>query len=471
MKRRLIFSLGPMLMASSVVAVELTDLAGDWTLAEFTTPSRLRETFYNFETDTIRIGENSQETGLPNEILVDAFYPAPASATLRSFLLGPSGVASGGESGQIVAISNNRLVYRDEDGLENLYTNTVGDLILTNSGEDDLQSISIALKKPETLSAAEVAGDWTLISVISPTDITKTDFEGQIVDAYFETDPSITTSSVTINAGGTLLIDGGEAGTFSIEGTTGTAQLGPQSIPFQFNASKNVMTARTGDDNEEEFLILVKTPSSLSTSDLAGTWRLSTFRMPTVLFETYLDEESGTTRQAESDDFAGDGEILVDFFHPNFFETKKYEVQVSPGGTFTGVGAGGAMTANADGSVTVDVGEAISFYPNAGKDFMIGRLAGSDDMEFLVMVKTSDGVITDLDERAGLATFPAVAGGSLLLNWNADEGLVLEESSELDPGLWVESPANKAGGTAVIDPSEATKRFFRIAEKPEEEDE
>ncbi len=362
-------------------------------------------------------------------------------------------------------MSNNRLVYFDGEKLSNLYTNSTGDVILTHSGGTDQQTLSIGMRKPDSLDAADIAGQWTLLSMISPNDISKNVIDNRLVDVFYGQDPSITRISVEIGAEGHLSIDGEVAGTFSIEGNSGTANLGPQNIPMQFNASRNVMTGRVGDDDEVELLVLVKTPSTLSTAELEGTWSLSTFLMPSVLTETYFNTASMESRQGDSDDFAGPGEILVDLFHPTSFKTQRYELQVSSSGAFTGVAPGGTMIGNADGTVTVN-GE-ITFYPNADKSFMIGKSGDEDELEFLVMIKTSDLIITDLAERADLVSIKG-SGGGLILNWNADEGLILEESSVLAPGLWGESPEGSASGSAVIETSESPKRFFRIAGKTEE---
>ena len=88
-----------------LTAAELNNLAGDWSLTEFSTPSRLRETYFNVVTEETRTSENSFEFALTNEILIDAFYPAPATATSRSFMLDLEGIATGGESGEILRVS------------------------------------------------------------------------------------------------------------------------------------------------------------------------------------------------------------------------------------------------------------------------------------------------------------------------------------------------------------------------------
>ncbi|MFT6864516.1 MAG: hypothetical protein ACJAVK_003083 [Akkermansiaceae bacterium] len=462
-----IFATGTLIATSILTAAELVNLAGDWSLTEFATPSRLRETYYNTVTEETRTSLDSLEFAQTNEILVDVFYPDPASVTSRSFVLDIEGVATGGETGEVLRVSNNRLVYYDGEDLSNLYTNSTGDVILANSGEEDQQVLSIGLRQPTSLVAADIVGGWTLLSMISPNDISKNVIDDRLVDVFFRQDPSISKIAVEIAAGGALSLDGEVSGTFSIEGNSGSAQLGPQTIAFQLNASRNVMTGRVADDDEEEILVLVKTPSTLATADLQGTWSLSTFRMPSVLSETYYNTTTMGNRQGDSDDFAGPNEILVDMFHPTSFKTQRYELQVSSSGAFTGVDSGGTMTGNPDGTVTVDVDGDLTFYPNADKNFMIGQTAGEDDLEFLVMIKTSDSIITDLEEKADLVSIKR-PGSGLVLNWNAGEGLILEESSALDPALWVESPEGSANGSALIETSSAPRRFFRIAEKIEE---
>lgn len=89
-----------LLQAPSLLpAVELSELSGDWTFAELSTPTDLRETFYRPDTDTIRIGEDSGEFARPGEFLSDAFYPDPVLAETISFSLSDTGVVTGGETG------------------------------------------------------------------------------------------------------------------------------------------------------------------------------------------------------------------------------------------------------------------------------------------------------------------------------------------------------------------------------------
>lgn len=465
--RLTLLNIGSLAATSMLTATELNDLAGDWSLAEFVTPSRLRETYYNAVTEETRTSKDSSDFALINEILVDVFYPDPASSTSRSFVLDLEGVASGEETGKIIRVSNNRLVYDDGEALSNLYTNSTGDVFLATSGTDDQQILSIGLRQPDSLVTGDLVGGWTLLSMISPNDISKNIVNNRLVDVFYGQDPSINKIDAEITAGGALSLNGTVAGTFSIVGNSGSAQLGPQNISFELNASRNVMTGRVGDDDEEELIVLVKTPSTLSTAELQGTWSLSTFRMPSVLTETYLNPTTMETRQGSSDDFAGPGEILVDVFHPGSFNTERYELQVSSSGTFTGVDSGGTMTGNPDGTVTVNVDGDLTFFPNADKTFMIGQTGGEDDLEFLVMIKTSDSIITDLDERADLVSLKR-PGGGLVINWNAGKDLILEESNSLAPDLWEESAEGSTNGSAVIEATTAPKRFFRIARKIDE---
>ena len=145
---RTTMSLAAFTLTLPLSAVELTDLAGDWTLADFTTPSRLRETFYNTVTETSRTGANSSDFAKANEILVDAFYPDPLSTKTRTFAMSPSGTLTGGESGQILSISSNRLVYSDTTETTTLYSSVNGDVLIASAKDIDSQYQTLCLKRP-----------------------------------------------------------------------------------------------------------------------------------------------------------------------------------------------------------------------------------------------------------------------------------------------------------------------------------
>ena len=185
----------------SVQAVELADLAGDWTLADFTTPSRLREIFYNTETETSRTGRNSSDFARANEILTDAFYPDPLSTEIRTFSLSAGGVVTGQETGQILSISANRLIYSDSNETSNLYSSVTGDVLISSEREADIQSQTLCLKRPQTFANSDLAGSWALISMFNPTDITKTSSNGRLADVYFVGESGFTPGTITLNVG------------------------------------------------------------------------------------------------------------------------------------------------------------------------------------------------------------------------------------------------------------------------------
>ena len=445
---------------STLYAVELADLAGDWNLTELQTPSRLREQYQNTETGAFRTTFDSSGVAGEDEVLHDVFYPDPALVGQRSLSISDTGVVTGDETGNILGISRNRLLYSDGEDLVNLYTNTAGDIILTNSEDDDQQSVTMILKKPDAISLAELAGNWTLISFITPKDISKNTSGGRVSDVFFGADAQTQTYSVTMDASGNLT--GAFPGTVTTGTDSITVDLGPQQIIFKVNASKDFMTARIADDDEEELLVLLKNPSAVNTSDLAGTWSISTLRIPTTLTETYYNDSSMSVRFADSDQMPGANETLVDVFHPDSFTSKRYQLAVDNSGAFTGIDSGGTLTPQAGGVVLFNIDGDLPLNINAGKTLMIGTTGDDDELELIVAIKTSGEVVEDLEERAELVTLREPSG-KLILNWNAEAGTILEEASSLSPDDWGVSPASSSSGSAVIDPEEALRKFFRIA--------
>ncbi len=121
-----------------------------------------------------------------------------------------------------------------------LYSNTTGEILLVSDRDADQQEQTLCLKRPTDLTNADLTGDWTLITMTNPDDLSKnTDGFGRISDVWFPGDTSLTAGGITVDGSGnfTGIFDG------SISGTpTGdvTVVSDGGSIPFKTNASKNV---------------------------------------------------------------------------------------------------------------------------------------------------------------------------------------------------------------------------------------
>ncbi len=452
-------------LASSLGAAEIGDLTGNWTLAEFSGPTRLRKVFVDTATTTVRTTENSNEFARPGEEIVDAWYPDPVVAASREFAIDAGGGVSGGESGQVLSIRRNRILYAGDDGATTVYSNPGGDILLTSSRDEDQQDQTLCLRRPASLATAELAGDWRLVSLIQPDGMSKTQFEGKLADVYFIGEASLTQGDITINSlggfsglfSGTLAASGPLPGDFTVN-----AGGGP--IPFRVNATKNLAVATVDDGDEEEYIVLVRKPAALATSELAGNWRASVLRFPTTLTEILYNVETEGGREIDSSEVAGPNEVLADLYHKEMPELIRLQLQVDGGGSFSALG-GGSFTANGDRSVTLSLdGESISLQPNADKTFMVGGKADSDSHELIVLVKTADTVPAGFADGVDLQLVPA--GGRTLLSWTSASDLCLEEASGSLSGWSEVLPAAGTDAYPVDPAAGAQARFFRVAERP-----
>lgn len=447
-------------LVGSLGAVELADLAGDWTLGELDAPTRLREIYYNDLSMTSRTSENSQDFAKENEFITFAYYPDPLLTGIRNFSVSPTGTVSGSENGQILSISGSRIFYTDGEELSTVFSNTAADILLTSSRNVDRQGQTLCLKRPGSLATSELAGDWFLVSMINPADISTNVFEGRLVDTYFAAESRVVSGDIRILANG--FFNGLFSGTISATGPgAATVSTGGDSIPFKFNASKNLGIATPDNEDEQEIVVLVRKPDSLATADLAGTWRISAIQLPTSLTETYYNVETMGSRQLDSSEVAGTNEVLVDVFHKDRFELNRLQILVDDSGTFTGSVNGSLVAAGDSVSVTVE-GDNVTLHPNADKTFMVGINTFEDSHELIYCVKTSEGRAADFEEEADLKLIRAES--ALIFSWNSGENLVLQEAGSLTGWSTVE----EANGTDAyaVDPSEGGSRFFRLAEQP-----
>jgi len=447
-------------------AVELSELVGEWSLAEINSPSRLIETYLDNETMEIRFSENSQEAAGEGELLTDINYPDPLVASTRAFSVAADGQLSGDEMGKIERIRGNRVVYVEDGEVANVYANATGDLLVTGEQGGDQMSLAVCLKKPETMTGADLAGNWRLLSMGNPHNVTKTFVSGKLADTFYEHDPFLVTGPLTLDAEGN--ISGFATGTYEITGPgTAVARLPGQVFEIKVNASASVFTSTLdgGGEGEQEILLFVKEPESLAVVDLAGGWSVSSFKLPTILMEVFFDTVTAGVREVESDEAAGPNEVLVDVFHPDAFVARHFELQADASGSITGLGAGASFSVTGPNSVELSInGDNPVLYPNADKTVMISGITDSDENEILVFVKKGGTVASSFDERAELEIAQG-DGESLILNWNAAEGTCLEGSNDLTSADWTRVPMPSNLGSYLVTPEESSFRFYRVAEK------
>lgn len=363
-------------------------------------------------------------------------------------------------------ISESRIIFNDGSDRATLYPNLTGEILLASNRDSEQQNQGLALKRPTDLTQADLSGSWFLVSMITPRDLSTNIGDGRLSDVFFRADHSLVTGEVSMDGGGNF------SGLFSgtITGTPNgdlTVASDGNTISAQTNASKNVVLATVGDEEEQEVVVLVRKAEELALADLAGTWRISSIRVPSSLTESFYNELTDESRQADSSGSAQAGEALVDLFHSGSFGLNRLQVAVDPTGGVSGTVTGN-FTLNGDRSVSFSdpsPGEpSVTFFPNADKTFMVGSVNDDDENELIYCLKISDSIPASPAAAADLQSIPEE--GKLVLSWNSTSGLQLEESPTL--ANWKEVDGTSGQDFYEVDPLQASSRFFRLSERPED---
>ena len=279
--------LGSLALLANVSASEIADYAGTWRFHAYDSPARLREVFLNTSTGSIRFGEDANAFAGVDEIVVNVFFPDPFSVSSGVFELDAGGALTGDLDGNLLQAANNRLTIRDFE-VFTLHANVAGDLLKRSEGTRDQQGIALALKSPDSLTTADLAGSWKLVTFRTPDDITVIRDDERVVDTFFHGDFNAFDASLEIDASGN--ISGEFSGTTSITGTGAvTLSIDGADFPFSINASKNTMVSSFAQNDETEYVIMVKEAQMIAQSALKGTWRLTALEVPTNFRETYLE--------------------------------------------------------------------------------------------------------------------------------------------------------------------------------------
>lgn len=447
------------MVAGAANALEVADFAGNWSLVEMNTPKVFHETYYNVVSQTYRSGENgSSDYAHENEILVGAEYPVPVDARSEGLTFSASGELNDGTGGRIVSVNGGRLLYREDGEVESLYVNTTGDVILAGGSDEEEQYLGVALKHPDSLALADLAGDWRLAMISLPEDISTNSVYGRLVDTWFSDDGYVETGGLSVSAGGA--VSGDVSGSLAVSGPGAvTMTVDGNALTFRVNASKDVMAAAADDDDVQELILLVKKPDALAVADLEGTWRVMSLVVPSELIEVFYNAETGALRQAANDGVAGTNESLVDLYHEDEFMLWRDNVAMSGTGSFTAVDGSGSFSVSSGRTVTINDGEDTMLAAiNASKTVMVMAVEDESTRELTVLVKTSEAVaegdeVFDLSVQSG-------EDGSLVLMWNGGSGVELEETSDLG-GVW-SAVADTDGKNVLEVQPEGGAKFFRV---------
>ncbi|WP_309398144.1 hypothetical protein [Cerasicoccus maritimus] len=145
-----------------------------------------------------------------------------------------------------------------------------------------------------------------------------------------------------------------------------------ESVPVFVNNAQDVLITSDGFDGGHELNILIRKPDSLSEADLDGAWTIGTATIPAVLYESYYNSDSDSNRSATNDDFAQNGEQLVDLHRSSEFESFWGGLTISSG-SFSGLFSGSITPSSLMAIVTPDDEDAspMTFSINQNKDVMV----------------------------------------------------------------------------------------------------
>lgn len=446
------------LVPSLGFAVEVGLFEGDWSLAKWSSPTRLREAYENPTTGAAYTTEDSRDDDVPAGMnLVDAWYSDPVRAQTQDFAISSTGQVTGDETGTVIGLSRNRLLYRGVDVLTTVFANPAGDILVESKREEDLQDLNIALKKPESLTLAELAGTWNLISLIQPDDLTTF---GNLGDVIFQGESSVTKGQVQLNANGTF--SGLFSGTLAIDGTNLLVSAGSDPITFRVNAGKNLAIATLEQDDEAEIVLLVRKPDALTTAQLAGNWRFNRMSIPSSLTEVFFNTVTEESREADSSGMAGDNEILVDLFHRDRFELERGNLRVQPNGSVAD-SAVTSMAVGPDQTAIVNAdGETFEFFINSDFSILVGAFTDPDSQALIVLLKSEEEAAAS--NEAALDLLPIQAGGSFLLSWAGSTETRLEFAT--DGGGFAEIGSTLGQDAIEIDTATFPRAIFRLVDGP-----
>lgn len=477
------------LIAPIAGAVELAELAGTWSLNALETPARLRETFYKpaltdeYEVTTpesIRDGAHANETAGFNEHVVNVYFPDPFLVETSSFQIAIDGSLSGSETGNITQINGNRLTVEDDGETFTVYANAAGDILKQSSADANVQGLVILLKQPESLTTSELEGTWSIVSFAAPEDILVDialapikvqDFYvdiNRVVDTSFAGDFAIFDGTIEINSLGEMTGDVEGSATAFGPGTV-SVDVGDLVLSFVINASKNTMIATLTQDDEVEYIMLVKKPSALTTNELAGSWRFTALEVATQYHETYIKEDPFQFRQVDISQSPLTDEQWVDISHTGSFQLNRLSLQVGESGAFSGFG-GGSLTANDSQGVNLLIdGDTLPLHCNADKTLLTGVIDDGDAQTLVVGIRVSGEPPATFDKEVALDLAPAGVGEPFMISWNGASNLTLQTYNPEEG--WVNVDLPDGTDSFSVDPAEfGSTALFRIADGLNEEE-
>lgn len=451
------------ILIPSIGAAEVTEFVGSWRLHGLETPARLQERFYNEVTGQFRTGFDASAVPAEHEYIVDVFFPDPFAGINTSFTLAPDGNISGGVQAQFRNFRSNRFTYQEGSEVFTVFANVAGDILKRSDAIPEMYNLYIGLKSPESLTVSDLHGTWDIVTYTTPQDIVVNKFEGRVVDTFFI--GQFRTLSATISIDPVGAIEGDFDGTAEATGPgTVSFDIDGSIYHFSINASKNVLVGSLSQSSETEYLVLVKRPESLSTSELSGNWRFTALEVPTSFRKRYYNQVSDTFQVTGMSYTSGPNEQFIDIYHIGEFSNLRLDLHVNEDGSFSQLG-GGTLTAGIDNRANLFVdNKTIIMNPNSDKTMLTGLISDSNSQILVIGIRVQGKIANTFNESVELDLTPTDAGDPFVLSWKGATYLMLQTYNS-EEGIWEDVEFSNGQDSLTADPEQyGSTGLFRIIE-------
>jgi len=434
-------------------AQTLTNLAGIWNGIYFDTPSHL-------------IPQSNAQGLVTNVTQHDLFQAESFQIDIQ-----PDGTFEDPEEGSgSFSISGQGVinVTPPEGGPLTFFINASQDTLVGLGSPDGNQEIDLLVKAPATFSTNDLVGTWNLMTFATPNSLIQvfmpttngsaiTDLIGSDSNSVdYSSFSQINSGTMTFSNNGTLvgMLQGEFTGTFN-PGANGVATLEIQAEETLYltgfiNVSKDVLLSLNVSQNRQELIMLTKPPVTMTTADLQGIWKVTSFSVPT---------EISLTRN--SSNFVTDVTVIDGFgMHQQGSFVSGHDGFLTA--MIDGIPNIGAVTLGSNGALTVNLtntfGEVQSHsgHVNASKDTIMLVENDGDNRTFTV--------VTRAPKLPGATTqdFGMLLFGNMLY-WASDTNRVLQTTGSLNSGSWNDILSTQ--GQHGYQPSYTNSaEFFRVAE-------
>lgn len=324
-------------------------------------------------------------------------------------------------------------------------------------------SLNLGLRAPQTVDSNSIAGNWSMAMLDTPERLIQVlATNGALTDLLGRNSNSVDSGGLAqIGTGSMMITSSGTLSGIAHDPFTGSYVIGTNgeinvtinsqdtfTMPAFINASNDVMIALHRDDtnNDQQVILMVKTPAVTSLADLKGVWQVTSFSTPSGIVlsrdvNNYITSISliGSFDKSQSSYYAASSDGFV-----------SGSIDGHPSIGLLSVGEGGAATI----TFTNDLGETQSHsgYLNTSKNCIIVAENNGDTMDLTIVTKAPD---WPGNQNVGLQSFPGYG-----IVWAGDTNLVLQSVNSLD-GSWTDIPSTLGQNQYDINPTNSVQ-FYRV---------